>query len=752
MGLCLGLAQAGSELVTNGNFSSGSTGWLVASDCPYATVTYSKSFKVQLVLYFYDPGTNNELQDGGGSPRGAPLTPNSCQVSQVITTSIGSTYQVNILYGAVGYTGLVGYSIGMFRVGESACPLYMNNTANGTCSYTFVATSTSTVLQGITDWSSFIKIGGVTVTATLYSISVQEISAPNPEVGPPAGTELVTNGNFSSGTSGWGLSGDCKWGSTTTPSNTSFLYSNDRCFLYNYADSFVIIDQTNSLIPTMQSNCQLLQSVPTKIGSRYDFSITYLVKMPFSSQIAPRSMGLFRVGSHACILYGDTTSTTAYRTCSLSFTATQSSTLLQGVTDTALAAILGATTRKISIARISLVETDLPDAPASFLSSPSAPSTTNLIVNPNFASSSTGWTTSADCIWTSNTFANQFSYRQTREYYNPDTDIQAAGTYSRTSDNNYFPYIPLNCEVSQYVSTVVGATYSFTLTYSIATIAPVRNNYSGGVFRVGPTSCVLVITGTTQTCTVVFVASSNATLLQGVTDVPQLMSGGMDTWPSTGSNLTVIATSLTEIAPPPFNPPYDPPYDPPFDPPVNPPVDPPAAPPSDWKIIYGNLSGVFIVDTPTEVHGDVQLASLGISEGFPRLAVTGCFSTDSVSLTLSQAQIDQILSSSSSRSQQLVSAGTACPGAIVGSVPTNLEKSGSSGCKRITGQAQQDSSGSLSVLFRVSSTPCKVWWIVLISVVGGILILIVAFILLYRLNKQFQLKVSPYTARSSTVS
>jgi hypothetical protein len=671
--LSFGLVQAGVELVVNGNFTGSSTGWLLSSDCHYATVIYPSSFKFQPKYYFYDFSTVNAIGDGAN--RGTPLTPNGCQVSQVIATSIGSTYQVNILYGVVGYTGLAGYSIGIFRVGETACPLYMNNVSNGTCSYSFVATSTSTVLQGITDWSSFISVGGVSVTANLYSISVQEVSiddTPAPS-GPPVGSELVTNGEFASGTSGWGLSGDCKWGSTTTPSNKYFSYFNAGCFLYNYADSHVIIDQNNNFIPTMPSNCQLLQSVSTKIGSKYKFSIKYRVQMPSSLQIAHYSMGIFRVGSHSCVLFGDGASSTVNRTCSLSFTATQTSILLQGVTDTALTTIQGSTYRIITIYQISLVETTLPDPPAGFLSTPSSPSTANLITNPNFAAGNTGWTRNADCVYTSTMFAaHRFWYIQIYEYYNPNT-----ATYLRTQDNNFFPYIPMNCEISQYVSTVVGATYSFSMSYVIGTVAPNLNSFTGGVFRVGPTSCILRITGnpgTAQTCNVVFVASSNATLLQGVTDVPQLMSGGSDIWPFTGSNVTIISTSLTEIAPPPlvpppFDPPIDPPVDPPVKPPVEPPVDPPieipaTLPPSYWKIIYGNLNGTYTVDTPTEVHGDVALTNLEFTEGLARLNVTGCFSTSSIYLTLSQAQLDQILSSDSSSlsSQQLVTASSACPG------------------------------------------------------------------------------------------
>ena len=189
-------------------------------------------------------------------------------------------------------------------------------------------------------------------------------------------------------------------------------------------------------------------------------------------------------------------------------------------------------------------------------------------------------------------------------------------------------------------------------------------------------------------------------------------------------------------------------------PPVDSPIDIPEStpfppPPLDWNIIYGNLTGSYTVTTSTEVHGDVMLTSLSFGEGLPRLNVIGCFATSSVALILTQTQLNQILAGDSRvTSQQLVTAVSSCPGAIIGSIPSSIMKSGAASCRRVTSEAKQSPSG-LSVLFRMNSMPCKTWWIALISVIGGCLLIVVIFILLYRYNKRFHLKVSPFTARET---
>lgn len=147
------------ELVTNGDFSSGVTGWIVIGATPLPTRTAV--------------GGELQITAGGGASPG---------VRQGIPTQAGKTYQLSGTFRR-GTTERI-ISIG---VSGGATTAATSSTANVDASFVFVASAATTNVD--LTFAGTPVAGG---TAFFDNISVKELTP-----------ELLTNGDFSSGTTGW---------------------------------------------------------------------------------------------------------------------------------------------------------------------------------------------------------------------------------------------------------------------------------------------------------------------------------------------------------------------------------------------------------------------------------------------------------------------------------------------------------------------------------------------------------------------
>jgi hypothetical protein len=187
VGLTLDKSQGlvlGPELVTDGGFSNGSTDW--------------------------DVVTNNGWDFSGGSASHTGST--AGRIRQLITTEVGKTYAVVFDLNTIGDFSISNTSIAVRNSADSVTTAIIGSssfTPNADLSYSlyFVATGTSHYVAMYT--VDNVALDNISTKLLSGNHATQATSAARPTyqyvwdgVG-PLGTELVTNGDFSNGTTGW---------------------------------------------------------------------------------------------------------------------------------------------------------------------------------------------------------------------------------------------------------------------------------------------------------------------------------------------------------------------------------------------------------------------------------------------------------------------------------------------------------------------------------------------------------------------
>ena len=151
-------------------------------------------------------------------------------------------------------------------------------------------------------------------------------------------------------------------------------------------------------------------------------------------------------------------------------------------------------------------------------------------------------------------------------------------------------------------------------------------------------------------------------------------------------------------------------------------------------------SGDILLTSPVLIEGNVTipasttiqipLGSLSGSGSF--LKINGCASIDgSINVTLSAEDLELIEQQGGSIDVSLIEA-------KCGIVNGKVNAVGPKSCKKVSSSqtTSNDSEGgyTLGATFRVNSNGCRLWWIVLVSVVGGLIVLAVVVILLVTLT------------------
>jgi hypothetical protein len=147
------------------------------------------------------------------------------------------------------------------------------------------------------------------------------------------------------------------------------------------------------------------------------------------------------------------------------------------------------------------------------------------------------------------------------------------------------------------------------------------------------------------------------------------------------------------------------------------------------------------------VSGTVVLSGLGSSitiEG-------GCASINGgVEVQLTPEELEEISKESgSSRQVELIYQSSSCPSLAVS---VSASKNGKS-CRKVdstsTSNQEDGSKTTLVALFKVTSSGCNVKWIILGCVLGGVLLLVLIFLLLATFNTKVKTLVRPFWARNS---
>jgi predicted outer membrane repeat protein len=149
-----------------------------------------------------------------------------------------------------------------------------------------------------------------------------------------------------------------------------------------------------------------------------------------------------------------------------------------------------------------------------------------------------------------------------------------------------------------------------------------------------------------------------------------------------------------------------------------------------------------VVDGNFTVPGSVVFDGLGSSI----VVVGGCAHIGgSIVVELTEEELEQL--AKESRTVALISQNSSCPSLSSSYVDGRLS---SKSCRKIestTSEEKNGSQSSLVAMFKVNSSGCNVKWIILGSVLGGVLLLIVIIMLVVTFNDKARKAIRPFWAR-----
>lgn len=170
---------------------------------------------------------------------------------------------------------------------------------------------------------------------------------------------------------------------------------------------------------------------------------------------------------------------------------------------------------------------------------------------------------------------------------------------------------------------------------------------------------------------------------------------------------------------------------------------------------YGVWTATSSVTTPTLVipggasqtivQGDVTSTSVIFESVSSTLIVAGCLNNlTNVTIVLTKSEIEKLASKTP---YLLISYNGSDPSCSdLSAVKLHLKASEAT-CRRVTAETSAPS-GSLSALFTINTSRCKTWWIILVSVVcGAILLFVIIFVLLILFVPSVRVFVRPYSKR-----
>ena len=207
---------------------------------------------------------------------------------------------------------------------------------------------------------------------------------------------------------------------------------------------------------------------------------------------------------------------------------------------------------------------------------------------------------------------------------------------------------------------------------------------------------------------------------------------------------------VAPVAPTPMTPPVGPIFQTP--PPALPSCSNATRPSLQFDCVNGSWVSTTSVTTPTltipsgapqtVIVGDVESTSIVFTGLGSTLTITGCaLNLTSITLTLTPED----LKGNSKIIQQLLNFGSSnCSNDNLDSVTVDSRIRGST-CRKVKA-TKTISNGQLSGIFTIDSSPCRTWWIILVSVIGGIVVLaVLILVLLVIFVPKIRYAVRPYS-------
>lgn len=131
------------------------------------------------------------------------------------------------------------------------------------------------------------------------------------------------------------------------------------------------------------------------------------------------------------------------------------------------------------------------------------------------------------------------------------------------------------------------------------------------------------------------------------------------------------------------------------------------------------------------INGDLTTSSIVISSSHSTISATGCITssdgtTPNVTLTLTETDVEEIVKSGGTLTTQLLHQSSSC--SALSSSALTVDTTAVKKCKKIKTDAVGDSNG-LVATFTLNGSGCNLWWIILASVLGGLVLIGVIVIL-----------------------
>lgn len=155
-----------------------------------------------------------------------------------------------------------------------------------------------------------------------------------------------------------------------------------------------------------------------------------------------------------------------------------------------------------------------------------------------------------------------------------------------------------------------------------------------------------------------------------------------------------------------------------------------------------------VISAPTVINGSLTIGTGLVLEGLSStIAVSECLSfNDTIVITVVITTGDYEKLKTGSKTYNLLTFNGKCVNASNAAVNIDVKSEGVSKCHKMSANAQTTDS-TLSAVFTLNSGSCNNWWIVLVSVVCGVLFLAVVLILIFTLYKPARKIVRPFSQR-----
>lgn len=155
---------------------------------------------------------------------------------------------------------------------------------------------------------------------------------------------------------------------------------------------------------------------------------------------------------------------------------------------------------------------------------------------------------------------------------------------------------------------------------------------------------------------------------------------------------------------------------------------------SDSVVVYG----------PTKVIGNLSATEVAFHGVKASIAVSGCITQlDQVTFVLSDSDVESLEKESQ---VDILSTNGCNPSDLAKSnLKLNIRKEKKS-CKKVTAQISSNHAATITAKFHINDSECKLWWIILASVLGGLLLIaIVVLVIVFTTIPKARQCVRPYS-------